>query len=142
MQAALALRFSLCRLRHPTPHHLSVFNHAWSTPSALNHPAIPRKMYSFTLKDLKVSEWWEHPMASTAFGMKRSGFHRWGFVIYRTTYGDDEAWERYLDVLKVTALNALVDEGADVLLEQYMDCRCARGCPRQVYNQGPNRDIV
>lgn len=80
-------------------------------------------MYSFTLKDLKASEWGEHPMAITAFRMKRSGFHRFGFAIYRTTYDDDAAWERYLEVLKVSALRSLVQLGGDVLLEQYMDCR-------------------
>lgn len=80
-------------------------------------------MYSSTLKDLKVSEWWEHPMATIAFGMKGSGFHRWGFAVYRTTYDDDDAWERYLEVLKVTARRSLVQQGGDVLLEQYMDCR-------------------
>lgn len=80
-------------------------------------------MYSFTLKDVKFSEWWDHEMAETAFRMKKTGFHRWGFVIYRTTYGDDAAWERYLEVLKLTARHSLMESGDDVLLEQYMDCR-------------------
>ncbi|KAL3290798.1 hypothetical protein RB213_009759 [Colletotrichum asianum] len=35
--------------------------------------------------------------------MKRTRFHRWGFVIYRTTYEDDAAWERYLEVVKFAA---------------------------------------
>lgn len=80
-------------------------------------------MYSFTLKGLKGSEWGDHEMAETAFRMKKTGFHRWGFVIYRTTYNDDAAWERYLEVLKLTARHSLVESGCDVLLEQYMDCR-------------------
>ncbi|KAG8166432.1 hypothetical protein KVR01_002121 [Diaporthe batatas] len=54
-----------------------------------------------------------------AFGMKRSGFHRWGFAIYRTTYDDDAAWDRYLEILKVSALRSLKFTGGDVLLEQY-----------------------
>ncbi|KAG6365845.1 hypothetical protein INS49_000021 [Diaporthe citri] len=78
-------------------------------------------MYSFTLEDLKASEWGEHPMAITAFRMKKSGFRRFGFAVYRTTYDDDAAWERYLEVLKVTARRSLVHQGRDVLLEQYMD---------------------
>ncbi|KAF3798873.1 hypothetical protein GCG54_00008331 [Colletotrichum gloeosporioides] len=41
--------------------------------------------YSFTLKDLNASTWDDHPLCRTAYSMKRSGFHRWGFVIYRTT---------------------------------------------------------
>ncbi|KAJ0330939.1 hypothetical protein COL922a_012231 [Colletotrichum nupharicola] len=79
--------------------------------------------YSFTLKDLNASTWADHPLGRTAYGMKRSGFHRWGFVIYRTTYDDDAAWERYVEVLKRIARSVLVDEGGDVLLEQYMDCK-------------------
>lgn len=79
--------------------------------------------YSFTLEDLTASVWGEHPLAGTAFGMKRSGFHRWGFVIYRTTYDDDAAWERYLEVIKLTARQSLDRLGGDVLLDQYMDCR-------------------
>lgn len=121
MPTALAQRLSLCRLRHPT--HLSVFNHTRSKLSAPGQLAFSRKMYSFTLEDLKASEWGEHPMANTAFSMKRARFHRWGFVIYRTTYGDDEAWDRYLRALKVTALAQIEEMGGDVLLEQYMDCR-------------------
>lgn len=123
MQTALTLKLSLCRLRRSTHRYHSVFNHSRSTPSVLSHPAYSRKMSSFTLKDLKVSEWWEHPMSSTAFSMKKTGFHRWGFPIYRTTYDDDAAWERYLEVLKLTARHSLDDQGCDVLLEQYMDCR-------------------
>ncbi|WYZ42203.1 hypothetical protein EsH8_V_001098 [Colletotrichum jinshuiense] len=53
--------------------------------------------------------------------MKRSGFHRWGFVIYRVTYDDDAMWECYFEVLKLSARDVLVNEGGDVLLEQYMD---------------------
>lgn len=79
--------------------------------------------YSFKLEDLKASEWGEHSNASTAFEMKRSGFHRWGFAIYRTTYDDDAASDRYLEILKVSALRTLKFTGGDVLLEQYMDCR-------------------
>lgn len=29
-----------------------------------------------------------------------TGFHNWGFVIYRETYGDDAIWERYMDYFK------------------------------------------
>lgn len=85
MQTALALRFSQCGPWYYTHYHRSVFNQTRSTSSALNHPAFSRKMYSFTLKDLKGSEWGDHEMADTAFRMKKTGFHRWGFVVYRTT---------------------------------------------------------
>ncbi|KDN65634.1 hypothetical protein CSUB01_05410 [Colletotrichum sublineola] len=53
--------------------------------------------YRLTLEDIKASNWSGHDHSGTAYGMKRSGFHRWGFVIYRTTYDDDTAWERYLE---------------------------------------------
>lgn len=79
-------------------------------------------------------------MAITAFRMKRSGFHRFGFAIYRTTYDDDAAWERYLEVLKVSALRSLVQQGGDVLLEQYMDCRLTP--PPGLQPRIKNRDIV
>lgn len=122
-QTALAQRLSSCWLRHYSVR--TVSNRARSTLSTLSHPTFRRKMssYSFTLEDLKASQWGDHPNASTAFAMKRTGFHRWGFVIYRTTYGDDAAWERYLEVLKVGALRSLESTGGEVLLEQYMDCR-------------------
>ncbi|KAF1988766.1 hypothetical protein K402DRAFT_391467 [Aulographum hederae CBS 113979] len=28
------------------------------------------------------------------------GLSKWGWVIYRSTYGDDETWQRFLDILK------------------------------------------
>ncbi|KAJ0360196.1 hypothetical protein COL26b_014151 [Colletotrichum chrysophilum] len=74
--------------------------------------------YSFTLKDLNASTWADHPLGRAAYGMKRSGFHRWGFVIYRTTYDDDAAWERYVGVLKSTARSVLVDEGGSVMSDK------------------------
>ncbi|KAL0941456.1 uncharacterized protein CTRU02_204219 [Colletotrichum truncatum] len=77
--------------------------------------------YSFTLKDTNASNWGEHPLAATSFGMKDAGFHRFGFVIYRTVYNDNAAWERYLEVLKLAARKSLDIVGGDVLLEQYMD---------------------
>ncbi|KAK1564276.1 uncharacterized protein LY79DRAFT_530181 [Colletotrichum navitas] len=87
-----------------------------------NEPASSNAApYSFTLKDLTPSTWADHPLGRTAYGMKRAGFHRWGFVIYRATYNDDTAWERYLKALKLTVRRALADEGGDVLLEQYID---------------------
>ncbi|GKT42728.1 uncharacterized protein ColSpa_02909 [Colletotrichum spaethianum] len=90
--------------------------------STENEPASSNAApYSFTLKDLTASTWVDHSLGRTAYGMKNSGFHRWGFVIYRTTYNDDTACERYLEALKLTVRCILADEGGDVLLEQYMD---------------------
>ncbi|KAF5497584.1 hypothetical protein CGCS363_v008591 [Colletotrichum siamense] len=84
-------------------------------------PSSPRAPYSITLEDLTPTTWSGRRLADIAYGMKRSGFHRWGFVIYRTTYDDDKAWDRYLEVLQLTRLRTLLHAGADLLLEQYMD---------------------
>jgi hypothetical protein len=32
--------------------------------------------------------------------MQQTGYHSWGFVVYRGAYGDDAAWQRYLEHLK------------------------------------------
>ncbi|KAK2026960.1 hypothetical protein LX32DRAFT_641389 [Colletotrichum zoysiae] len=77
--------------------------------------------YRITLEDITRSTWSGHDYGGTAFAMKWSRFHRWGFVIYRTTYDDDTAWERYLEVLRLARLRSLVWAGDDLLLEQYMD---------------------
>lgn len=47
---------------------------------------------------------------------------RWGFVIYRCTYGNDKAWDRFMKRLnKRTRLN-LEEEGAGHLFERIDWC--------------------
>jgi hypothetical protein len=47
--------------------------------------------------------------SSTISSLFRSGHHKWGFIVYRTTYDDEEAWKRFMDVLT---------RGADLLLRK------------------------
>jgi hypothetical protein len=44
--------------------------------------------------------WSIQPFANTMKGMIDTGFHVWGFVIYRCVYGDDKAWQRYMKYFK------------------------------------------
>ncbi|KAF6819543.1 hypothetical protein CSOJ01_01286 [Colletotrichum sojae] len=48
--------------------------------------------------------------------MVRTGYHKWGYVIYRCAYDDDDLWNRYLAELKKNIYNDLVRAGrADIL---------------------------
>ncbi|KAK1985566.1 hypothetical protein LZ30DRAFT_686053 [Colletotrichum cereale] len=57
----------------------------------------------------------------TCLSMLSTGIHKWGFVIYRCTYDDDELWNRYLAQLKSFCHDELVEERRAELLEQYLD---------------------
>ncbi|GKT64089.1 hypothetical protein ColTof4_04365 [Colletotrichum tofieldiae] len=57
----------------------------------------------------------------TCLNMLSTGVHKWGFVIYRCTYDDDELWNRYLAQLKSFCHDELVEERRAELLEQYLD---------------------
>lgn len=52
--------------------------------------------------------------------MQMTGFHTWGFVIYRCTYTDDATWELYMDRLKQEIRASLDAEGRLELLWQYV----------------------
>ncbi|TQN71152.1 hypothetical protein CSHISOI_04341, partial [Colletotrichum shisoi] len=39
--------------------------------------------------------------------MLSTGYHRWGFVVYRCAYGDDDLWNRYMEQLKKNVHNEL-----------------------------------
>ena len=39
--------------------------------------------------------------------MQLSGHHKWGLVIYRTTYGDEAGWNRFLERLQACAADSL-----------------------------------
>lgn len=43
---------------------------------------------------------------------------KWGFVVYRCTYGDDTAWARMMDRLNRQAQRSLESEGAGDLFSQ------------------------
>ncbi|KAK1845944.1 hypothetical protein CCHR01_11436 [Colletotrichum chrysophilum] len=53
--------------------------------------------------------------------MIRTGYHKWGFVIYRCTYDDGELWNRYLAQLKQSCHEELVKGRRAELLEKYLD---------------------
>ncbi|CAJ2502251.1 Uu.00g096450.m01.CDS01 [Anthostomella pinea] len=68
-----------------------------------------------------VSEDWYlgSPMRSTIRYMLETGYEQWGFLIYRCTYGDDDAWDSYMAYLREEVHSDLDHSGCDVLLEQY-----------------------
>ncbi|TPX13482.1 uncharacterized protein E0L32_006212 [Thyridium curvatum] len=68
------------------------------------------------MDDLPLQDTSFSPLAHTINGMKRTSHHEWGFVIYRCAYGDDAAWQRYLDLLKASVAETLDILGRDVLL--------------------------
>ncbi|ROT37997.1 hypothetical protein SODALDRAFT_324451 [Sodiomyces alkalinus F11] len=53
--------------------------------------------------------------------MQQTGYHRWGFVVYRCTYSDDDAWARYVERMKQAAVDDLSRYGRDLLLAKYVD---------------------
>ncbi|KAL0945014.1 uncharacterized protein CTRU02_202901 [Colletotrichum truncatum] len=56
----------------------------------------------------------------TCLNMISTGIHKWGFVIYRCTYEDDELWNRYLAQLKSFYHADLLEKRRAELLEQYL----------------------
>ncbi|KAI0402317.1 hypothetical protein F4802DRAFT_608819 [Xylaria palmicola] len=71
------------------------------------------------LSDLTDEFDWNGTMGTTARCMRDTGFATWGFLIYRCTYGDDEAWNRYIEAFKEQVHYELEYYGRDLLLEQY-----------------------
>lgn len=68
------------------------------------------------------------PFATMIRIMQETGFHTWGFVIYRGI-SDDAAWQRYMALMKDQILQSLVykgynpaqdDRSHDKLLPQYL----------------------
>ncbi|KAF9879531.1 hypothetical protein CkaCkLH20_03074 [Colletotrichum karsti] len=52
--------------------------------------------------------------------MIRTGYHKWGFVIYRCAYGDDDLWNRYMAQLKENIHSELVRAERAEILEKYL----------------------
>jgi len=59
-------------------------------------------------------------MGNTIKFMRQTGFHQWGFVIYRAAYANDNLWDRYLAALKDNVRHNLQRNNCDDLLEQYI----------------------
>jgi hypothetical protein len=47
--------------------------------------------------------------------LRTSSNKKWGFVVYRCTYGDDSAWERMMSRLKMQSLLNLRNHDAEDL---------------------------
>lgn len=50
----------------------------------------------------------------TTISMIKTGFHEWGFVIYRCVYGDDAAWQQYMKYFEEDVIDGLKHQGGDV----------------------------
>ncbi|KAF6827283.1 hypothetical protein CPLU01_09160 [Colletotrichum plurivorum] len=83
------------------------------------HPTVNAR----TLEELPThfAHYGVDPYRHTCLGMISSGIHKWGFVIYRCTYDDDELWDRYLAQLKSLCHDNLVEDRRAELLEPYLD---------------------
>jgi hypothetical protein len=51
----------------------------------------------------------------------RNGEKEWGYVVYRTTYDDDEKWQRFLDALQAFVEYESDEEVAEMLNWIVMD---------------------
>ena len=58
--------------------------------------------------------------ANTILSLFRSGHPKWGFLIYRTTYDDDDAWNRFMDVFTRIAEHFLRKFGKQQRLQPYL----------------------
>ncbi|KAI1302208.1 hypothetical protein F5Y03DRAFT_362040 [Xylaria venustula] len=76
-------------------------------------------MYTKKLSELTDEFDWNATMGVTARHMLDTGFDTWGFIVYRCTYDDDAAWDRYMQALKDEAHRDLVWNGREWLIEQY-----------------------
>lgn len=59
--------------------------------------------------------------SATICSLFRSGHHKWGFLVYRTVYDDEEAWVRFMDVLTRSTDMALRQMGKDARLQPYLE---------------------
>lgn len=60
------------------------------------------------------------PLGSFIETMQGTGFHTWGFVIYRCTYSDNALFTKYIEEMKRQILQDLQEIGKADLLEQYL----------------------
>lgn len=79
--------------------------------------------YSYPLSSippLQPHNFAQESLGPLVYRMQQTGFHKWGFLIYRCAYGDDALWERYLAHLKEASIEDLDYCGRKELLKQYM----------------------
>ncbi|KAK7999645.1 hypothetical protein PG990_012245 [Apiospora arundinis] len=94
-------------------------------PSRLHHPLpkIARTSSVFMStsntrqqsSELSNKSNWDGPKGAICREMHEAGFEEWGFVIYRCTYGDDEAWNRYMKYFKAAIHDILVSSKYEFL---------------------------
>ena len=77
-----------------------------------------------TLEEYEQIQFWnikEHQLGLLIEGMQKTGYHRWGFVVYRCTYNDDQAWLRYLKYMIDRIIDSLELRDLRNLLEKYLE---------------------
>jgi hypothetical protein len=76
---------------------------------------LSNKLERFIAQGRKLN-WSSQPFAGTIRRMIGTGLRKWGFVIYRCVYDDDEAWQRYMKYFEANALHGLDRHGGDVVV--------------------------
>ncbi|KAI1742855.1 hypothetical protein F4680DRAFT_411894 [Xylaria scruposa] len=95
------------------------FSSSFNKPSQKSATSTNTTMFTMKLSELTDEFDWNSTMGCTAHTMRKTGFETWGFLIYRCTYGDNEAWNRYMEAFKERVHHELEYHGRDWLLEQY-----------------------
>jgi hypothetical protein len=79
--------------------------------------------YSFPLSSippLQRHNFAQESLGALVYHMQQTGFHQWGFVIYRCAYGNDALWERFLAYMEKAVIESLDYSGRKELLKQYI----------------------
>ena len=83
-----------------------------TTGSSLARPRITRRMAS--------GSYGEGPYGEDVTWLQ--GYPKWGFLIYRCDYGDDEAWKTFIDGWLDRVKSYLLDQYGDTSLVKTLDC--------------------
>lgn len=75
--------------------------------------SIPKLQRNFTIRD--------EIYGPLIVAMQETGYHKWGFAVYRTTYDDDEAVQRFVTLMRKSVEEQLEKRGRKELLLQYHD---------------------
>ena len=77
-----------------------------------------------TLEEYEQIQFWNihyHKLGLMIQAMQQTGYHKWGFCLYRCTYSDDEAWLRYVEHMRKRIIDSLELRDQRYLLEKYLD---------------------
>lgn len=72
-------------------------------------------------EQININNVGDHKLGHIIQGMQQTGYHKWGFTVYRCTYSDNEAWLRYAQYIKDETISTLDLYGQQFLLEKYLD---------------------